>query len=173
MTDKITYLGNIKFEPENRTKKHNSQSSWKKIAMIHFDGEITDYYAWFIKKRYNLSLNKPIRGAHISFINDSIKDLSINDTRTMEEIDFIWNNVKLKWDGKSIPVVLDLVPRSDSIHWWLNAPHDENKVIIDIRKELGLGKPYYNLHMSIGYANSKNEEHSKYIVEGLINGFII
>ena len=78
MKDRITLTGKIEFEPEDKTKKHQGQSSWKKIAMVLLDGDICEYYAWFIMRRYNLVLNKPIRGAHISFINDSMRDLTNN-----------------------------------------------------------------------------------------------
>lgn len=163
MKERITLSGKIGFEPENKTKKHNAQSSWKRMALVHLNGDLTEYYAWFIQRRYNLVLNKPLRGAHISFINDSIKDLSLNGTKTMEEIDTTWNAVKNKWDKKIIPVVLDLNPRTDDRTWWLNIPHDERGLLQGIREELGLSKPYWGLHMSIGYANEKNLFHSIYI----------
>jgi len=169
----ITLVGKIVFEPDNVTKKHNLQSSWKRVAMIMFDGEITEYYSWFINRRYNLKLNRPIRGAHISFINDSMKDLTLNGERSNDEVNELWEKVKAKWDGKEIEVVLDLDVRSDSNHWWLNVPHEERESIHSIRAELGLGKPFYGLHMSLGYANEKYIDHSKYI-HGLIQrGFII
>jgi len=173
MNDRVSLFGKIEFEPENKTKKHNAQSSWKKMAMVHIDGDVTDYYAWFIKKRYNLTLNKPLRGAHISFINDSIKDLSLNDTRTIDQIDEVWESVKVKWDKQTIPIVLDLNPRTDDRIWWLNIPHDERIILQGIREELGLGKPYWGMHMSIGYANEKQLFHSKYIHQLIKDGFIV
>ncbi len=140
--------------------------------MVFIDGDVTDYYSWFIQKRYNLILNKPLRGAHISFINDSMKDMSLNGQRTIEEVDILWEEVKKKWDGKIIPIVLDLDPRTDDRTWWLNIPHDERGVLQGIREELGLGKPYWGLHMSIGYANEKNIDHSLYIHRLLKQGLI-
>lgn len=172
MKDRITLSGKIGFEPENKTKKHNAQSSWKRMAMVHLDGDITEYYAWFIQKRYNLVLNKPLRGAHISFINDSIKDLSVNGTKTIEQIDATWNAVKAKWDKQIIPITLDLSPRTDDRTWWLNIPHEERELLHGIRAELGLGKPFWGLHMSIGYANEKNILHSIYIHDLIKKGFI-
>jgi len=72
----IEYSGKILFEPENKTKKHLAQASWKKVAMVMFEGDIAEYYAWFLKRRFNIELNPPQRGAHITFINDSIDDLN-------------------------------------------------------------------------------------------------
>jgi hypothetical protein len=50
-------------------------------------------------KRYNLILNKPLRGAHISFINDSMRDLTHNG-KTEEEALSLWGSVikeKMGW----------------------------------------------------------------------------
>ena len=172
MKDRITLFGKIGFEPENKTKKHNAQSTWKRMAMVHFDGDVTEYYSWFIQKRYNLVLNKPIRGAHISFINDSIKELSCNGTKTMEQIDATWNALKKKWNGQTIPITLDLEACTDDKHWWLRVSHDEREILHGIRAELGLGRPFWGLHMTIGYANEKNIEHSKYIHRLIKKGLI-
>ena len=140
--------------------------------MIFLDGDVTEYYSWFIQKRYNLVLNKPLRGGHISFINDSMRDLSLNGTRTEEETEIVWEAVKKKWNGKQIEVVLDLNPKTDDRSWWLNIPHEDRESIQAIRDELGLAKPFFGLHMSIGYANERNIEHSTYIHDLIKKGFI-
>jgi hypothetical protein len=80
--------------------------------------------------------------------------------------------VKQKWDGKQIPIVLDLNPKTNDEHWWLNIPHEERGLLQSIRDELGLDRPYFGMHMSIGYANDKNIEHSKYIHDLIKKGFI-
>lgn len=173
MNNRITLTGKINFEPEDKTKKHLNQASWKKIAMVLIDGDITDYYAWFIQKRYNLMLNKPLRGGHISFINDSMRDLTQNGKISEAEALNTWEEVKKKWNGKKIDIVLDLEPKTDDRTWWLNVPHDERNGLQAIRSELGLGKPFFGMHMSIGYANEKNIEHSVYIHESIKKGFIL
>lgn len=172
MNNRIILTGKIGFEPEDKTKKHKNQASWKKMAMIFIDGDICEYYSWFIQKRFNIILNKPLRGAHISFINDSVRDLTLNGKRSLKDAEVIWNEVKKKYNGKPIKIVLDLDPRTDDRTWWLNIPHDERGEIQSIRDELGLKKPYFGLHMSIGYANEKNIEHSQYIHELIKKGFI-
>jgi len=140
--------------------------------MVFIEGDVCEYYAWFLKKRYNITLNKPIRGAHISFINDSMRDLTQNNDKSEEEILQLWEDVKLKWDGKEIDIVLDLNPKTDDRIWWLNIPNEEREGLQAIRNELGLGRPYFGMHMSIGYANEKNIEHSTYIHELIKKGFI-
>jgi hypothetical protein len=167
MKDRITLTGKIGFEPEDKTKKHLLQSSWKKVAMVFIEGDICEYYAWFLKKRYDISLNKPIRGAHVSFINDSMRDLTQNNAKSEEEALKLWEDVKTKWDGKEIDIVFDLNPKTNDRTWWLNIPNEERQGLQAIRNELGLGKPFFGLHMSIGYVNEKNIEQSVYI-HGLI-----
>jgi hypothetical protein len=173
MKDRITLTGKIEFEPEDKTKKHINQASWKKMAMVLIDGEICEYYAWFIKKRYNLPLNKPLRGAHISFINDSMKDLTNNGEKSEEEALNAWEATKNKWHGKKIEIVLDLNPRSDGRSWWLDIPNEERDGLQAIRSEIGLGRPFFGMHMSLGYANEKNIEHSEYLHNMMIKGFIL
>lgn len=173
MNNTITLTGKINFEPEDKTNKHKAQASWKKMAMVLIDGEICEYYAWFIKKRFNLTLNKPLRGAHISFINDSVRDLTQNGKKSIEEALNDWEAVKKKWHGKRIDIVLDLDPRTDGRTWWLNIPHENRDGLQEIRSELGLGKPYFGMHMSVGYANERNIEHSEYLHELLKLKFIL
>ena len=172
MKEKITLTGRIGFEPEDKTNKHLLQSSWKKIAMVFIEGDICEYYAWFLQKRYNITLNKPIRGAHVSFINDSIRDLTKNNDNLEEEILQLWEDVKTKWDGKEIDIVLDLNPRTNGRIWWLNIPEEEREGLQAIRDELGLDRPFFGMHMSIGYANERNIEQSVYIHELIKQGFI-
>jgi hypothetical protein len=172
MKDRITLTGKIGFEPEDRTNKHKAQSSWKKMAMVFIEGDVCEYYAWFLQKRYSITLNKPLRGAHISFINDSMRDLTQNNDKSEEEILQLWEDVKTKWDGKEIDIVLDLNPKTDGRIWWLNIPNEEREGLQAIRNELGLGRPYFGMHMSIGYANDKNIQHSIYIHDLIKKGFI-
>lgn len=170
----ITYKGTILFNPEDKTRKHENQSSWKRTAMVIIPGEICDYYAWFIKKRFNLELNKPIRGAHISFINDHIRDIN-GGLGTIEERQEAWEKLSQKWNGKEIEVTLDLRVKADNkkfLHWWMIVPHDLRGDLQSIRSEIGLDKPFYGMHMTIGYDNERNFEHSKYIIDLIEKEFI-
>lgn len=170
--DKVVLVGKIVFDVENKTKKHNSQSSWKYIAMIMFEGDDCEYYSWFLKKRFNLDLNKPLRGAHISFINDSFNDINKGTNKNLKQVNDIWKKVKKKWHGKKIPVMLYLTPKTDGKYWWLNVHNQYYDKLMNIRKEVGLGRPYFNFHMTVGYANNKNINHSLYI-QSLIKERII
>jgi hypothetical protein len=172
MEDTITVYGKIYFEPEDKTKKHKSQSSWKRIAMVNFNHDLSSYYAWFINKRFNLELNKPLRGAHISFINDSIKDLTQDGKITLNEANQKWESVKRKWNKQVVPIKLELTPKFNKKHWWLSLDNDSKQNLLGIRAELGLKNPFWDFHMTIGVVNEKNAYHNEYIQNGIIRGFI-
>lgn len=165
--NKIKLKGRIKFDPKDVTTKHHSQANWKRVAMVMFTGDVTEYYSWFIERRYNLVLNRPLRGGHITFIND--RKSEINDE---------WDNVKKKWDGKEVEVTINLDPRTNSgddgskHHWWLKVPEEDRDELLGIRNELGLGKPNFGFHMTIGYANDKNKGHSMYLHKLIKMGII-
>jgi len=144
---KIT--GKLIFDIEDKTKKHISQSSWKKNAIVLFDDDLCEYYQWFLKKRYNIELNKPLRGSHLTIINDKYDNITL------------WDKVKQKYDGTTIEVYYNTDLRSNADYWWLKAfSVQSNK----IRVELGLDKPFFNPHITIGLANIKNIEQSEYIL---------
>jgi hypothetical protein len=181
----VKIKGRIQFDPPDRTKKHKKQSEWKKVAMIELYGDLCEYYAWFLRKRYSINLHKPLRKAHITFINDRVSDMNGK-----------WEEVKEEWDGKEIEVTLNLEPRTDSAegkgrttyNWWLNIPNEEREQLHNIRAELGLGRPYFGLHMTIGRAvnfvpegkfedgavraKEMNVEQSIYIHNLFLKGFI-
>ena len=141
--------GIIEFSPEDVTRKHKSQSSWKRVAIIKTNCDIDRYYAWFLEKRFNLKLNRSIRGAHITFINDKL------------ERD-IFDQASKLFNGKEIEFYVDIEPRSNSEHWWLKVYCQDAE---NIREVIGLKRePYYSFHLTIGYANEKNLEFSDYIL---------
>lgn len=167
MDNLVKFYGKIKFDLEDKTKKHVLQSSWKKTAMVMFDGDdICSYYSWFILKRYSIILNKPLRGSHTTFISDSMKDLS-QGSKSIEQVNELWDNVKNKWNGKDICLTFDVSPRFGGEYAWLNVHEEHTKELDEIRKELGLGKPFFKYHLTLGYANEKNLPHLEYI-HGLI-----
>jgi hypothetical protein len=145
----VKLRGKIEFSPQDVTKKHKSQSSWKRVAIIKTDCDLDKYYAWFLTKRFNLKLNQNLRGSHVTFISDKM------DKKTFDEASKIFN-------GKEIDFYIELEPRSNGEHWWLRAycPDAEN-----IREALGLRRePYFGLHLTLGHVNEKNLEFSEYIL---------
>lgn len=173
----ITLKGRIEFEPENRTRKQANQASWKRVALVVFDGPTEEYYRWFFNKRFNLQLNSTVRGAHVTFINDALGKID-GDKGTLEEKLKSWNSLKKKWDGKEIEVTFNLRPFYDldsdwrkdvpviltekeladgkiqkvshTYHWWLIVDHKFRDELHAIRAEIGLSKPFFGLHMTFG-----------------------
>jgi hypothetical protein len=185
MENCIKFKGKILFDPEEMTSKQGRQSEWKKFAMVVLEpdlnlGEkgITDYYAWFFRKRFNIPLHRPLRGAHVTIINDRASDTNGK-----------WEEVKSKWDGKEIDIYLHVDPflgiknrMGNYVDWWLTVPYEYRDELGAIRMELGLlAKPYFGFHMTIGTAinfypktgkeinatkaKGMFEEHSRYIIE--------
>ena len=148
----ITIKGKIVFDVPNVTRKHNRQADWKRIAMVVFDDDMPEYYSWFIKRRYNITLNKPLRGAHITFINDSVREIKGGDK--------VWEQVREKWNNQEIEVTLNVDVRTNVEYWWLRA---SSKTFDEVRTELGLGEPYFSYHMTVGFPNERNIEQSEYI----------
>lgn len=147
-------IGTIEFDVADFTKKHKAQGAWKASSIIKLDDDVERYYRWFLFRRYGLELNQSLRGSHITFIADRFTDI---DKKQYEQ-------VKNHFNGKQIEIVLNLDPRSDGTHWWINIPEEFRGEIHAIREAVGLGRPNFGLHMSIGHANTgRKSEHSKYI----------
>lgn len=146
----FTTKGTILFDPINVTKKHILQSEWKKTAIISIKDDMCNYYSWFIEKRYNIKLNKPLRGTHVTFINEIMDDSTFIEGKKF-------------FDGKEIEVNYDptYVRTNEKGHWWIKV---YSKDIDSIRIALGLNKnPYYGLHITIGNATHLQLEQSLYI----------
>ena len=65
------------------------------------------------------------------------------------------------FENKEIIFYYNPIPVTNGEHWWLRVfcPESEN-----IREIMGLTRvPYFSLHLTIGYANNRNIEHSEYI----------
>jgi len=145
----------IQFDPPNLTDKHEKQSEWKKTVVCLADCDIDKYYAWFLEKRFNLKLNRSIRKAHITIVADRITDKE--KYQQAKEI-FNGKEVTFTYDPEEI--------RSNGEDWWVKV---YNTDIEAIREFAGLNrKPFFNLHMTIGYANEKNLFHSEYILRNIL-----
>ena len=145
----IKATGILDFNLENKTKKHHAQSSWKRTAMIKTDCDLERYYAWFLEKRFNLKLNRTLRGTHISIINDKVdKD--------------VFEQAAKMFHGKEIAFYYEIEPRGISTHWWLRV-HCPDALVI--REAMGLARdPFYALHLTLGYVDEKYRNNNDYIL---------
>ena len=142
--------GKIVFDPIDKTKKHVRQSSWKKNVMVEFKDDTWAYYSWFLKNRFNLVLNKPLRGTHFTLVNDIVDG-------------DIYAQAKKMFDGTEITIQYDPtnIRSNDKGHWWLKAYSDDAK---NIRRVMGLDEyPFFGFHITMGLATHLQLEHSRYI----------
>ena len=153
---RIHVKGVIVFDVDDLTKKHVEQGAWKRTCMVFigdtksgkynyddykFRGNECEYYSWFIKRSHGIELTKPLRNAHISFINDRMDEMTVHTKDNKDRVK-LWEKVKKKWDGKEVDIVLDVRPdTSTRTHWWLIIPHDERGELQSIRDELGFINP--------------------------------
>jgi len=145
----IKIKGILDFYLKDVSKKHISQSSWKKTAIIKTNCDLDKYYAWFLKKRFNLELNLNLRGSHITIINDIVD----ND---------IYQQASKIFNGREIDFYIEIEPRSSGLHWWLRSYSTDAE---SIRESIGLDRiPYHPFHLTIGHANTKYLDHSEYIL---------
>lgn len=147
----FTVKGKIVFDPADMTKKHAKQSSWKKSAIVILECETHLYYAWLLKRRFGLQLNRPLRGTHFTVINDKI---------TSREDLLKYEQAKKKWDGKLVSFTYKPDYRTDNNHFWFRVHSDE---AIKIRNDAGLGKPFFGFHLTIGLVKEKDRSDCEYI----------
>ncbi len=158
----IEVKGTYLFDPPSLTKKHKDQNDWKKTAFIKTDCDMHLYYKWFLTKRFDLHLKKPIRPyPHISFINDRI-----NTPELIQK----YEEVKAKYDGKEVTFLYspELI-RTNTEHWWIKV---ESKEAEAVRAECGLTPiPHFNMHLTLGEVIElpRHIEHSKYILRQITN----
>jgi hypothetical protein len=146
----IEVKGRLNFSVSDVTRKHKNQSAWKRTAIIQTGCDLDRYYAWILKKRFSLDLNKNLRGSHVTIISDRMEMSVFDEAKRV----FSGRDIKFFFDPKDI--------KSSGKHWWIDVhcPDAEN-----IRESLGLSRnPYFGFHLTIGHANELNIQHSEYIL---------
>ena len=147
----------LRFDPTHKTKKHYAQASWKRIVVAQLNCDMHLYYAWFLKRRFNLNLVQPLRGAHITIVSD------IMDENIFQQAKPIFDKKEIKFQYEPSEI------RSNGIHWWLKVYSQD---AVNIRTAMGLSpNPYFGLHLTLGHVNDEGEKgkidlaHSKYILD--------
>lgn len=146
----IKLIGVVKFDPEPKTEKHIKQSEWKKQMCIDFRGELDLFYAKMVEKAYLIHLIRPHRLGHLTIIADRYSD---NEK---------WKLAKERYDGKKVEVWYDPNVRGNDEYWWLRATCKFGDAL---RKELGLGKPFFPYHITIGSVKESEKEHVNYVLK--------
>ncbi len=150
--------GKIVFDPINKTKKHYSQSSWKKVAMIEFSDDMWSYYAWFLEKEHNVKLNKPLRGSHFTIVNDIVSD-------------DLYLEVREFFNGKEITMFIDPtnIRANKGGHWWIKVYSDDSQ---NIRNVMDLGVSYFGFHLTMGLATHDELEKSEIVRVTHTDGYV-
>ena len=161
--------GILKFDPSNRTKKHNKQSSWKKTAMIVVDDDTHKYYQFFIERKFQFIqgkkgntnwINDPLRGTHVTIINDRIGNMDM------------WEKLKKKYNNTEVYFFYNIKDglrnNGSHIYYKVECPMGD-----EIRKDGDLGDPYFDFHITIGRVDDSSiskkshiERVRKYMIDG-------
>tara|TARA_R110000772_G_scaffold2410_2_gene8467 strand:- start:76856 stop:77371 length:516 start_codon:yes stop_codon:yes gene_type:complete len=166
----IIAKGILQFDPINRTKKHDRQGSWKKTAMILLNDDTCEYYRYLIQRKYQLIqgrksnvnwLNPPLRGTHVTIINDRTDDI---DT---------WKKLKEKYDNTEIYFFYNIEDglrnNGSHIYYKVDCPMGDL-----IREEGNLGDPYFGYHLTIGQVPDDSiprKEHIERVQKYMIDGY--
>lgn len=136
----------MQFDPVPLSGKAETMfKPWWMIATI--DGELTELYAWFLKKRTGIIIQRPAWGAHISVIR--------GERPPKEEL---WEKYKL--ENKEVTIFYDPNIRTNGDHWWMRVHSSD---LLDVREELGLTRfGSLSLHLTIGRPIPRHEETSDY-----------
>jgi hypothetical protein len=147
----------IIFDPADLTRKHEKHSAWKKHVIAFIDEpDFCDYFSWFIKKRYNLALVPPIRGVHMTVVNDRLSD-GIDSDETK------YRRSKELYDGMMIDINYNTDVRTDGKYWWFNAQSND---ALFIRQQIGLKPtPYFGFHITVARVEGREfeKEHGIYV----------
>lgn len=160
--------GILKFDPVNKTKKHDNQSAWKKIAMVMINDDTHKYYQWLIEREYKFIQGKeantnwmgsPLRGPHVTIINERIDDISI------------WNDLVEKYDNTELYFFYNiengLRNNGKHIYYKIDCP-----VADQIRQYGNLGDPYFGYHLTIGLVPSEvnyRKDHIELVQKYMMN----
>ena len=154
---KETIKAKVIFDPKDLTRKHGKQSEWKKHVIAFIDEpDFCEYFSWFLKKRYSLTLVAPIRGVHMTLVNDRLTD-GIDATPTK------YKSSKELYNGMVIDIDYNLDVRTDGKYWWFMARSND---ALFIRKQIGLKPtPYFGFHITVARVEGREfeKEHGIYI----------
>lgn len=134
----------LKYDPKPLTGDATKMlKSWWLIAFV--EGEVSEYYAWFLKKQTGIILQKPAWGSHVSVVRG---EEPVNKD--------LWK----KYDNEVITIEYDPDVRTNSDHWWLRVTSER---MFDIREELGLIRKHeLSLHLTLGRPIPRHEVVSEY-----------
>ena len=117
-------------------------------AIIQLECDISEYYAWFLQRRYGISVIKPLWGPHVSVIRGEICDK------------LIWDKFKSEFNNKDIQFEYENGFKTNGQHWWLRVVCDEMK---QMRENMGYQSNGIGLHLTIGKPKPLHIQQTQYI----------
>ena len=156
--DEFKSVGKLIFDPVPITGK--AEKMFKPFwAIIVTNDDVDAYYRWFLQKRFNLILQKPAWGPHIT-----IADGQPTGKKGT------WDIVKSQYNNLDIEFTYDNFPRTNARHWWLKA---HCLLASEIRSKLQVQRENlrFPLHLTLGMPIPRHEQHSIYIHKIETQGF--
>ena len=136
MTQNARCNGKFIFSP-SRPGLKKTHRAFDNAVILKVDNGISEYYSWWLNRKYGISLSKPAWGTHITVVSDKdrVKDIES------------FNKIKSSLDGKMIQVPYEVDLRKQWQFWVLEV--QPTKEMIEIRKSLGL-RENFPFHITIG-----------------------
>lgn len=105
--------------------------------ILKVDNGISEYYSWWLHRKYGIEVSKPAWGTHITVVSDKDR---VKDVGAFERLKKVFN-------GKILPVAHDVYLKKQWQFWVLDVI--PTKEMIEVRRELGL-KENFPFHITIG-----------------------
>jgi hypothetical protein len=118
------------------SRKGQVSDPWWMIATT--DDEIAAYYRWIVQRRFDLALDKPSWGAHVTVVRG--EQPVVNDQ--------LWASD----NGLEIDFSYTHEVYTNGVHWWLNVDCDAFE---QIRVRYGFPSGKRHFHLSIGRIPNK------------------
>jgi len=154
----LKHPGKIIFDPQ--PIKDSTNSMFKPFwIIVTIDDDLREYYSWFLKRRYRITVQRPAWGAHISVVRGEIT--------TQENWEY-WKNI---YNNKNIEFEHELIPKTNGGHWWLKINCEE---LFELRTNMEYKKdPHWSFHLTLGMSVPQHQERTLYIMrlyeKGLLN----
>ena len=166
--DLIIGKGKLVFDPEHRTNKHFKQGSWKRSAMIVIDDDTYKYYQWLIEREYPFIqgvkgdtkwINPPLRGTHVTILNDRVNGSNIEN----------WEKMKEKYDGQEVHFFFNWDGlRNTGKHIYFKVECPLGQMVRDFGN---FGEPYFGFHLTVGLVPNESivkKEHNENVRKSMI-----
>lgn len=149
MIQLLKHTGKLIFDPQPLNDPSNSMFKpfW---VIVTLDDDLREYYAWFLKKRYRITVQRPAWGAHISVVR--------GEETTIQNWEY-WKNI---YNNKELEFEHGLIIKTNGGHWWLNINCPE---LFKLRTDMRYPKDTkFSFHLTLGMSIPQHMERTAYIM---------